>query len=521
MKNYMIWMAKGGQRGVVTEKKSKPVIEDKGTRNVVNILLVVIGYALIYLLATGFWNLSGLDEFLIGLVLVLVLGAVMKWFNGFSGWVFLFLLSTKRGIHFIDNVSKKYRTFWNEMPTWGMVLGFGLLTWPFLKGRFNKKTFAFSILSLAFILAFVLPSLSNGLQFINLPQVQQAAAQSAHAAPAPTYETYLLWGFIILTGFSGFVIAELAWNAFLVIDGIAQYLSQLLLGPVGGATTANTAVLTSQIPGVAPLIPGFQVPLIAGIIAFALALILHEMSHGVLSRIYNVKLKSVGLLMVGIIPMGGFVEPEEKQVEKLSDINQTKMFAAGVSANFILMMVFFALMLPLIYYVLPSIANVFVTSTIPNTPAYNVIMPGTIIYSWDGHNVTNIASLGVINDTPGQKIHLITSKGNYNFTAVSIQNSTKGYVGVELAQGIKNTTGAQAWYFIYSVIALALVINFLVGIANMLPIPAFDGWRIYNANIKNRKLMGTIAALILIIIILNAVPWYFQFAFCHTPTLSC
>ena len=274
-------------------------------------------------------------------------------------------------------------------------------------------------------------------------------------------------------------------------------------------------MLTSQVPGVAPIIPGFQIPLVAGLIAFALALILHEMSHGVLARIYNVRLKSVGLLMVGIIPMGGFVEPDDKQVGKLSNINQTKMFAAGVAANFVLMVIFFLLMLPLIYYVLPSISKVTIAATVPNTPAYRIIGNGTQIYYWNGQKVNTLSSLSGVNERPGDRITLNTSNGTYTFTAISIANSTRGYIGVILNQGIQNNAGANAWYFIYSVIALSLVINFLIGIANMLPIPAFDGWRIYNSNIKNRRLMGSIAAFVLIILILNAVPWLFQFAFCH------
>jgi Peptidase family M50 len=441
-----------------------PMISGRGQRNAANLVLAVVGYFIIYLLATGFWNISGLQEFGISLVVIVVIGIAIKEINGYGGWGPLFLLSTKKGISFIDSVSKKYQTFWNEMPMWGMVLGFGILTYPFLRGRINKKTYIISLISLILVLVYVLPGLGNGLQFINLPQIQQAA-QAASAAPPNIYSSLLVYGIIVVAGFSGFVLAELAWNAFLVLFGIAQYLSASFVG------IANTVVLTSQVPGVAPIIPGFQIPLVAGVIAFALSLIIHEMSHGVLSRIYKVKLKSVGLLMVGIIPMGGFVEPDEKQVEKLSDQNQTRMYAAGVASNFVLMVIFFLLMLPLIYYVLPGISKVIVTATIPNTPAYNVISPGTQIYSWDGLRVNTLASLGNVSDKPGQLITLMTSNGTYAFNAVSINNSSKGYVGVELGQGIQGGAIPGAWYFIYSVIALSLVINFLIGIANMLPIP--------------------------------------------------
>ncbi len=495
--------------------KNFQLIEGKSTRTAVTLLLMLVGYFLIYLLATGFWKISGVDEFGIAMVTITVIGILVRGINAYSGWGPFFLLSTKKGITFIDHLSKKYQAFWNEMPLWGMVIGFGILTYPFLKKKIGMKTFIFGMVSLALVLLYILPSLGYGLQFVNLPQIQQAA-QSSAAAPPNVYQQFLVYGVIIVAGFSGFVIVELAWNAYLVLLGVAQYLSaQIFVG------VANTVVLTSQVPGVAPIIPGFQIPLVAGIIAFALSLIIHEMSHGVLSRIYKVKLKSVGLLMVGIIPMGGFVEPDEKGINKLSDMNQTRMYAAGVASNFVLMVIFFILLLPLVYYVLPSISKVIVTATIPNTPAYNVISPGTQIYYWNNLKVNTLASLANVSEKPGQPVTLNTSNGTYTLTAVSIDNSARGYVGVELGQGIQNTQAAGAWYFIYSVIALSLVINFLIGIANMLPIPAFDGWRIYGANIKNKRLMGTIAALIMIILILNAVPWLFDLLFCHTATLTC
>ncbi len=509
----MFYMSEGRQTSAVKQKA--PMIEDKSQRQITTLVLAIIGYVIIYLLATGFWAIPGLEEFGIALVVIVIIGILIKEINAYSGWGPLFLLSTVKGITFIDNISKKYQTFWNEMPMWGMVLGFGFLTYPFLRKRISIKTYVFGMISLVLVLIYVLPFLGYGLQFVNLPQIQQAA-QSATSSPPNTNEQLLVYGVIVVAGFSGFVLAELAWNAFLVLLGIAQYLSAQIFAGV-----ANTVVLTSQIPGVAPIIPGFQIPLVAGVIAFALCLIIHEMSHGVLSRIYKVKLKSVGLLMVGIIPMGGFVEPDDKGVNKLNDMQQTKMYAAGIASNFVLMIVFFILLLPLVYYVLPSVSKVIVTATIPNTPAYNVISPGTQIYYWNNIKVHTLANLGNLSDKPGQMVTLNTSNGTYIFTAVSLYNSTKGYVGVDLGQEIQNTQAAGAWYFIYSVIALSLVINFLIGIANMLPIPAFDGWRIYSANIKNKKRMGTIAALVLIIILLNAVPWLFDIALCHSATLTC
>ena len=54
-----------------------------------------------------------------------------------------------------------------------------------------------------------------------------------------------------------------------------------------------------------------------------------------------------------------------------------------------------------------------------------------------------------------------------------------------------------------------MLLNFLVAVVNLLPIPGFDGWRLYKVNIKNERLVNTFAALIIILILINIIPWAF------------
>ena len=42
-------------------------------------------------------------------------------------------------------------------------------------------------------------------------------------------------------------------------------------------------------------------------------IIIHEFSHGILARVENVKINSIGLLLFAIIP-GAFVEPDEEKL---------------------------------------------------------------------------------------------------------------------------------------------------------------------------------------------------------------
>ena len=106
-------------------------------------------------------------------------------------------------------------------------------------------------------------------------------------------------------------------------------------------------------PPIAPLIPYF--PKLFGldglfppfyfiyfIIALAIVAVVHEFSHGIFMKLYNVKIKSTGLVFLGPI-LGAFVEQEEKSFESKSKTQQMTILAAGVFANILFAFIFWLL----------------------------------------------------------------------------------------------------------------------------------------------------------------------------------
>ena len=88
------------------------------------------------------------------------------------------------------------------------------------------------------------------------------------------------------------------------------------------------------IPGVNPLIPvGY------GIFGLAVAIVLHEFAHGILSRAANVKVRSLGGIFL-IVPIGAFVEPEEEEVRALPTRQRARLYAAGPATNLVLAIIF-------------------------------------------------------------------------------------------------------------------------------------------------------------------------------------
>ncbi|MCL5007076.1 MAG: site-2 protease family protein, partial [Candidatus Marsarchaeota archaeon] len=318
------------------------------------------------------------------------------------------------------------------------------------------------------------------------------------------------YGSTFVFGFTGYVIVAIMYNAAKILYALSLFLITV------GAGHPQVSQLSGQVAGVAPVIPGIDLPLAAGVLALALMLMVHEFSHGILARNAKVKLKSIGLVILGVIPMGAFVEPEEKEVVKLDSMKQTKIFAAGISANFIAMLVFFVFVVLLFYYVLPYITHdvIVVAATIPGFPANGIVPVGSQVTSWDGVHVSSIAQLeGVASkDRPGQTVAITTNKGSFSFVAKPLNStSTLGLIGVDLEQesAVNPGVAASALYFIYTFVSLSFLLNFLVGVVNLLPLPSLDGWRIYKTNFKNQRFVSAITAIVLIGLIVNIFPWFF------------
>ncbi len=88
------------------------------------------------------------------------------------------------------------------------------------------------------------------------------------------------------------------------------------------------------LPGLNPIIPLWY-----GIFALAIAIIIHEFTHGILARRVKLKLKSMGVLLC-VVPIGAFVEPDEKEMEKLNQVERARIFAGGPTSNIIFAIIF-------------------------------------------------------------------------------------------------------------------------------------------------------------------------------------
>jgi membrane-associated protease RseP (regulator of RpoE activity) len=101
---------------------------------------------------------------------------------------------------------------------------------------------------------------------------------------------------------------------------------------VEAATSVRAAgpLANLAIPGVNPYLP-----IVYGWLALVVGLVTHEAAHGVVARSLGVPVKSAGLIMFLFIPIGAFVEVDEKALKAAKPAHSLRILAAGVGDNLV------------------------------------------------------------------------------------------------------------------------------------------------------------------------------------------
>jgi membrane-associated protease RseP (regulator of RpoE activity) len=146
------------------------------------------------------------------------------------------------------------------------------------------------------------------------------------------------------------------------------------------------------IPGVNDFLPLSVAPEI--VLGLLVGLVVHEGGHGLLCRVENIDIASMGLALITLIPMGAFVEPDEEEQRAAGRGAQTRMFATGVTNNFAVTIIAFALLFGPVVGSIAVAPGVPVGGALPGTPAAEAgIGEGSVITGVAGQNITNASDL--------------------------------------------------------------------------------------------------------------------------------
>lgn len=174
----------------------------------------------------------------------------------------------------------------------------------------------------------------------------------------------------------------------------------LLLSAISQMQQPESTVVTQPqnvlvIPGVNQFLPLS----VAGEILFGLlvGLVVHEGGHGLLCRVENIDIKSLGIILLAFIPLGAFVEPDEESRREANRGGQVRMFAAGVTNNFAVTIVAFALLFGPVAGSIGVASGMHVGQTIPGSAADQAgILKGDRVTAVNGIEVSDNDELDAV-----------------------------------------------------------------------------------------------------------------------------
>jgi membrane-associated protease RseP (regulator of RpoE activity) len=132
------------------------------------------------------------------------------------------------------------------------------------------------------------------------------------------YGRLSLW---VCAGAMALITILLLWEATIVSQIASPPSPELILG----------------IPGLNPVIPLWY-----GILGLVVAIIVHELAHGILTRVGGMKIQSLGMLFL-IFPMGAFVEPDDDAMKTTTRSKRAKVFAVGPATNILVALLVLAI----------------------------------------------------------------------------------------------------------------------------------------------------------------------------------
>lgn len=173
------------------------------------------------------------------------------------------------------------------------------------------------------------------------------------------------------------------------------------------------------------LIPGLNefIPFIWGLIGLIVTLIVHEFSHAILSRVEDVRVKSLGVVFA-LIPIGGFAEPDEKELLGKGRKSRMMIYSAGITANFLIALLSFSIFFSLLGFLKPHVIVL---------KSFNgVFYEGDAILKLNGFDVEDARDvLNAVDD----RVEVVVRRGNGEIVSFEIYKPEMGVYILNILNG--------------------------------------------------------------------------------------
>ena len=182
----------------------------------------------------------------------------------------------------------------------------------------------------------------------------------------------------------GIAVVVMVGFSVVIITGVITIINQ------PEAQTIENPQNVLVIPGVNDFLPlSAAGEILAGLFV---GLVVHEGGHGLLFRVEDIELKSLGVLSLAFIPIGAFAEPDPEDQQEADRGARARAFAAGITNNFAVTVVALVLLVPVAGAIAVA-PGAPVGDTIAGSGADGVLSHGDRITAVDGAPIENDTDL--------------------------------------------------------------------------------------------------------------------------------
>ncbi|HEV8289335.1 MAG TPA: site-2 protease family protein [Candidatus Norongarragalinales archaeon] len=434
--------------------------------------LIILASAIVFF-SIAFSSLESVIKIVLMIADLVISGTLLKKVSDLEGYYGFLMLRSKKGLGLMDWIARKYPRAMTEFANAGLTVCFGLVYGFYL---FRKTPLRLAAHALIVLLLF------GGAWYL-----QQSAPETSQVTANVIALASVFFGLFALG------ILSLAAHAFNVLT---------LPSTPAGATLV--------IPGVTPGIPLFE-----GILAIAIIATVHELAHGIIFRVEKQEVKHSGALLFGFLPVGAFVEPDEKKFEKLAIDIKRRVLVAGSASNLVFFFVFLALLQAPLALALSTSDAVRLVKIDPTGTSNNILQPDMIIYSVNGVTVRNTGELSdaLRGLKEGDRVTFQTSQGEK-----TVQLGKGGKMGIYLENYARpeNQLVHKAAVFVLTTFNLTSILNLALAIINILPLFITDGHKLLQYELRERlgpkrlalanAISNTAGIATLILLIINFLP---------------
>jgi len=219
---------------------------------------------------------------------------------------------------------------------------------------------------------------------------------------------------------------------------VAFLVSALYFSPQSATLVSNVRTISPLanflLPGINPYLP------LSVWLAIIVAVFIHEASHGIVARSLGMKVKAAGVVLLAFLPIGAFVEVDDKELKATKSSNSLRVLAAGSGINFIVGIACLLLLILTVSTMTPAVKGAGIYGVVPDSPTLHSpayvagIQPGDFVVAINNSPVTDLSVLRNGSFFVGEHVNLTVWRngqtrtvpivlGNYTVTTV---NETSG-----------------------------------------------------------------------------------------------